>query len=204
MEVNIKVLYYQQGSTPVEVRFTNGIGNTVQFVSGETVNVNGTNLRYDSKPIERLLQGGAYVGEVARQGENGTYTMTYTPAAGNGDPVSIPIKVINSPVRMISPKQGDTVPLPKDSPLLLTYERSNLPNTGMVAVLNDSRGNFKVTLSFSETGSLSVSPDDVRSLQPGPGEISVARITTNQIGGTPFREAKVEFQNIARIQVTWQ
>lgn len=203
MNVLIQVKDYRQGSTQVGVHFATQQGDTIEFVSGETVACNDTFLKYDSNPIERLISYGSYVGEVSDVGANGKYTFAYTPAQG-GDRISIPVQVVNAPVHVTSPTSGASVPLPGNDPLVIHYDSSSLDHTTILAVLNDSRGKYTVTLPTRETGALTVKHDQTQDFQPGPGLISLARVTTRTVSGTGFHQVTVEYDNITAVPVIWQ
>lgn len=204
MNLLIQVKDYRQGSTQVGMHFATLQNDTVEFVSGETAACNDTFLKYDSNPIERLISYGSYVGEVPDAGANGTYTFAYTPAQGQGDRIEIPVKVVNAPVRVTYPPNGATVPLPGNDLLSIRYDPSTLDHTTILAVLNDSRGKFTVTLPTRETGTLTVTHDQTQDFQPGPGLISLARVTTRTVSGTGFHQVNVEYDNITAVPVIWQ
>lgn len=205
MDLSIKIKYYQQGATPVEAHFSTTDGNTVEFVSGETVACNGQFLAYESNPVEQLFDYGSYVGEAPIQPAGGAYTFTYTPAQGKGSPISIPVQVVNAPVDVTSPANGATVSLPTGSDsMTIQYVPSSLANTQILAILVDSRGKATFTLPEPEHGTINVSASQLAGFQPGPGTIYVVRVTTNMPGGTPFHQVRVEYDNITIRQVMWQ
>ncbi len=207
MNLDIKVKYYQQGSSPVEAHFSTADGSTVEFVSGETVACNGTFLAYQSKPLEQLFDYGSYVGQVAMQPASGSYTFTYTPAQGKGSPITVSVPVVNAPVDVTSPANGASVALPKNNnnqPVTIQYTPTQVANTTILAILIDSRGTATFTLPQPETGTISVPANQLSNFQAGPGVIYVVRITSNQISGTPFRQVKTEFDNITVREMVWQ
>ncbi|WIG58721.1 MAG: hypothetical protein OJF49_001467 [Ktedonobacterales bacterium] len=202
MNVYIRLDDYGQGTTPVVVRFSTASFDTVEFVSGETVACDGTFLAYDSGPIQRLVNYGAYTSEVARQPANGAYTIAYTPA--HAAAITIPVKVVNAPVKAIQPVNGATVAIPTTDPLKIQYQPSGLDNTTILAIAQDSRNHITFTLPLGETGTLSVQASQFSGFQPGPGTLSLVRVTTIRPGGTPFRSVQIDYENIAKLQIVWQ
>lgn len=205
MNLDITLKDFQQGSTQVVARFSTTAGNTVQFVSGETVGVNGQFLKYDSNYVERLVGGGAYIGEVARQPDGGSYTTTYTPAQGtSAAAISVPVKVVSAPVHVLQPTSGAAVAIPKTSPLTITYEPSHLAHTTILVVATDSRAKVTFTLPEQETGTLSVQPNQFSEFQPGLGTLSLVRITDVPQNTSVFHHVSVSYQNISQFAITWR
>jgi len=200
----IQVKDYRQGTTHVGMHFATQQNDTIEFVSGETAACNNTFLKYDSSPLEQLISYGSYVGEVPDVGAGGIYTFAYAPAQGGGDRIKIPVKAVHAPVHATYPASGATVPLPGDDPLIIRYDPSTLDHTAILAVLNDSRGKFTLTLPARETGTLTITHDQTQDFQPGPGLISLARVTTRTVAGTAFHQVTVEYDNITSVPVTWR
>ncbi|HEU5441672.1 MAG TPA: hypothetical protein VFU88_20485 [Ktedonobacterales bacterium] len=206
MDVSIEVQRFVTGQTHVVVHFGTPSHDTVEFVSGETVACNGVFLRYAL---------GSYIGDVPREGDDGTYTVTYTPAANSpaatgtpaaapasAGPITISVKVVPAAVKVSQPASGASVPL--NQPLNITYQPSQLPNTTINAVVADARAHFDFTWPGGETGTLGIPADKLSGLQAGPGTLTVVRETMVYPSGTPFHSADVHFKNITQIPVMWQ
>jgi hypothetical protein len=204
MDVTVEIQRFVQGQTHVVVHFGTPGGNVVEFVSGETVACNGVFLRYAL---------GSYIDDVPRESDDGTYTVTYTPAAGAASatasamsastgPITIAVKVVPAAVEVTTPAPGATVPL--NTALNLTYKPSPLANTTINAVVADGRAHFDFTWPGGETGTLGIPADKLSGLQAGPGAITVIRETMVYPSGTPFHSVDVHFKNITQVPVTWQ
>ncbi|HEV2238655.1 MAG TPA: hypothetical protein VGR57_18500, partial [Ktedonobacterales bacterium] len=202
MDISIELQRFVQGQTHVVVHFATASGNTVEFVSGETVACNGTFLRYDL---------GSYTGDVPREGDGGTYTVTYTPAASavgtpgataSSGPISVAVAVVPAAVTVSQPAPGASVPL--NAPLNVIYQPSQLGNTAINAIVADGRAHFDFTWPGGETGTLGIPADKLSGLQAGPGTLTVVRDTQVYPSGTPFHSVVVHFKNITQIPVTWQ
>jgi hypothetical protein len=203
MNVSIEVQRFVQGQTHVVVHFATASGDTIEFVSGETVACNGAFLRYEL---------GSYTGDVPREGDGGAYAFVYTPAAGavgtpgassaSAGPVSIAVAVVPAVVNVSQPAPGASVPL--NAPLNVIYQPSQLANTAINAVVADGRAHFDFTWPGGETGTLGIPSDKLSGLQAGPGTLTVVRDTRLYPSGTPFHSISVEFKNITQIPVTWE
>jgi hypothetical protein len=203
MDVSIEIQRFVQGQTHVVVHFSTPNLDTVEFVSGETVACDGIYLRYAL---------GSYVGDVPRQGDGGTYSIVYTPAAGSAPatpdatpasrgPVNVAVEVVQAAVDITQPAPGTSIPL--DVPLTITYQPSDLANTTMSVVVADARGHFDFTWPGDESGTLGVPVDTLSGLQAGPGTLTVVRETSLYPSGTPYHSVVVHFKNITQIPVTW-
>src|SRR5690348_5410910 len=182
MNVEIRVKDFQQGTSQIIVRFADTNNNTVQFVSGETIACNDQFLRYDSGYVERLLGLGAYVGDVPRVPAGGAYKFAYTPARASAtaptpDPVIITVNIVNAPVHVTSPASGSAVPIPKSAPLTIRFNPVSLANTSILAVAVDSRAQVTFTLPQAETGTITIQPNQFSNFNPGPGQLSLVRVT---------------------------
>lgn len=209
LTVEIRIKDFQQGTSQIITRFADTRNNTVQFASGETIACNGHFLRYDSGYVERLLGPGAYVGDVPRVPAGGVYTFAYTPARASAtapvpDPVVISVNVVNAPVRVISPASGGAVPIPKSAPLAIRFDPVSLANTSILAVAVDSRGQVTFTLPQSESGTILMQPDQFKSFNPGPGQLSLVRVTDIAHPNAPFNKVAIHYENISQFPVTWQ
>jgi hypothetical protein len=209
LNVEIRVKDFQQGASQIIVRFADTKNNTVQFVSSETIACNDQFLRYDSGYVERLLGLGAYVGNVPRVPVGGAYKFAYTPARGSAtaltpDPVVVSFNAVNAPVRVTSPASGAAVPIPKSAPLTVRIEPVSLPNTTILAVAVDSRAQVTFTPPQRETGSITMQPDQFTSFNPGPGVLSLVRVTEIKQGNGPFNKLTINYENISQFPVTWQ
>ena len=205
MELSIEVQRFVQGQTHVVVHFATPSGDTVEFASGESVACNGVYLAYAL---------GSYVGDVPREGDTGTYTIVYTPAAGSaatptpgasstsGGPISIAVAVVPAVVSVSQPAPDADVPL--NAPLTVVYKPSQLADTSINAIVADARAHFDFTWPGGETGTLGIPSDKLSGLQAGPGTLTVVRDTTVYPSGTPFHSVSVQFKNITQIPVTWQ
>ncbi len=202
MNVAIQIQDYHVGTSPIAVHFATLANDTIEFVSGETVDCDGNFLKYESNPLQQLLAYGSYVGEVQRQSDNGTYTITYTPAKSSA--ISIAVPVVAAAVQISQPTDGSTVAIPQNAPLVITYTPTKLANTTILAIAVDERNTVTATLPTSETGTLSIPASQFNKFQPGPGSLSLVRITTSYPGGSPFHQVKVDYQNVTRLQITWQ
>ncbi len=87
MNVHYEIQYFQQGQTHISVGFTDAKLNPVEFTQGQTVQCNGTYLRYSA---------GSYIGDISKQPSTGAYTLTYTPSStststsgGGSSPVTV-------------------------------------------------------------------------------------------------------------------
>jgi hypothetical protein len=209
MNVEIRIKDFQQGTTEVVVRFADTRNNTVQFVSGETIACNDQFLRYDSGYVERLLGLGAYVGEAPRVPVGGAYKFAYTPARASAtapvpDPVVVSVNVVNAPVHVTSPATGSAVPIPKTAPLTIHHDPVSLANTTILAVAVDSRAQATFTLPQRETGTITMQPDQFSKFNPGPGTLSLVRVTAVSHGNAPFNKLTINYENISQFPVTWQ
>jgi hypothetical protein len=196
MDVSIEVQRYAQGGSHIVVHFGTANYDTVEFVAGETVTCNGVFLRYSL---------GSYIGDVPRQDDSGTYTITYTPAAGtpgaSAGPVTVAAAVVPAAVAVSQPTSGASVPI--NAPLTVTYQPTQLANTSINAVVADARANFDFTWPGGETGTLTIPTSTLSGLQAGPGTLTVVRETTTNPGGTAYHSVVVHFKNITQIPVTW-
>jgi hypothetical protein len=204
MDVSVEIQRFVQGQTHVVVHFGTPGGDVVEFDSGETVACNGVFLRYAL---------GSYIGDVPREGDDGTYAVTYTPAAGaasatagatpaSAGPITIAVKVVPAAVEVTTPAPGATVAL--NTALNLTYKPSQLANTTINAVVADGRAHFDFTWPGGETGTLGIPADKLSGLQAGPGTITVIRETMVYPSGTPFHSVEVHFKNMTQVPVMWQ
>ena len=200
MDVSIEIQRFVQGQSHIVVHFGLPNYDTVEFVSGETVACNGIYLRYAL---------GSYVGDVPREGDSGTYTITYTPEASaaatptsSSGPVTVAVAVVPAAVQVSQPAPGASVPL--NAPLTVTYQPSQLANTTIGAVVADARAHFDFTWPGGETGTLGIPTDTLSSLQAGPGTLTVVRETMVYPSGTPFHSVAVHFKNLTQIPVSWQ
>lgn len=203
MDLSIEIQRFVQGQTHLVVHFGTPSGDTVEFISGETVAADGAFLRYSL---------GSYIGDVPREGDSGTYTIVYTPAssaaatpgaaaAGTG-PISIAVQVVPAVVSVSQPTPGAAVPL--NAPLNVVYQPSQLASTTINAVVADGRAHFDFTWPGGETGTLGIPSDKLSGLQAGPGTLTVVRDTTLYPSGTSFHSVTVQFKNITQIPVVWQ
>jgi hypothetical protein len=209
LNVEIRIKDFQQGASQIIVRFADTRNNTVQFVSGETIACNDQFLRYDSGYVERLLGLGAYLGDVPRVPAGGAYKFAYTPARASAtaptpDPVAVSVNVVNAPVHIISPTSGSAVPIPKSAPLTIHYDPISLANTTILAVAVDSRAQVTFTLPQRESGAITMQPDQFNNFNPGPGQLSLVRVTTVSHGNAPFNKLTINYENISQFPVTWQ
>jgi hypothetical protein len=209
LTVEIRIKDFQQGTSQIITRFADTRNNTVQFVSGETIACNDQFLRYDSGYVERLLGLGAYVGDVPRVSAGGVYKFSYTAARASAtapvpDPVVISVNVVNAPVRVISPGSGSEVPIPKSAPLTIRFDPISLANTSILAVAVDSRGQVTFTLPQSESGTILMQSDQFKSFNPGPGQLSLVRVTDVAHPNAPFNKVAIHYENISQFPVTWQ
>lgn len=201
MRVSIDVKDYHQGTTQVAIHFADASLNTVEFVHGETVACNGVYLKYDSGFYARLFGYSAYVGEVPLQPTGGAYTFAFTPATGAA--VALPVPVVAAPVTSIQPAAGATVSIPSSAPLVVRYAPSGVSNSAVVGSAVDSRYHVALALTLADTGSVAFNTRDFASFSPGPGTVSLSRITSSKPGGTPFAQVDVGYENIATVQVLW-
>ena len=209
LNVEIRIKDYQQGTSQIIVRFADTRNNTVQFVSGETIACNDQFLRYDSGYVERLLGLGAYVGDAPRVPAGSAYKFAYTPARASAtaptpDPVNISVNVVNAPVHVTSPTSGGAVPIPKSAPLTIRFDPVSLANTTILAVAVDSRAQVTFTLPQRETGTITMQPDQFTNFNPGPGQLSLVRVTNVSQGSAPFNKLTINYENISQFPVTWQ
>ena len=209
LNVEIRIKDFQQGTSQIIVRFADTRNNTVQFVSGETIACNDQFLRYDSGYLERLVGLGAYIGDVPRVPAGGAYKFAYTPARARAtapapDPVTISVNVVNAPVHVTSPASGSAVSIPKSAPLTIHFDPVSLANTTILAVAVDSRAQVTFTLPQRETGTITMQPDQFNNFNPGPGVLSLVRVTNVSHGNAPFNKLTINYENISQFPVTWQ
>jgi hypothetical protein len=209
LNVEIRVKDFQQGASQIIVRFADTNNNTVQFVSGQTIACNDQFLRYDSGYVERLLGLGAYVGDVPRVPAGGAYKFAYTPARASAtapvpDPVVVSVNVVNAPVHVTSPASGSAVPIPKTAPLTIRFDPIRLANTMILAVAVDSRAQVTFTLPQRETGTITMQLDQFTNFNPGPGVLSLVRVTEINQGNGFFNKLTIDYENISQFPVIWQ
>jgi hypothetical protein len=203
MKVSVDVKDYHMGTSQVAMHFADAQDNTVEFIHGETVTCNGVFLKYDSNFFAQLIGYGAYTGETPLQSATGAYTFTFKPASGAA--ISLKVPVVNAPMRFRDPVQGAQVPIPTaTAPLSVQYNISGIPNTSIAAVASDSRAHVAVAGSFTESGSVAFNSNDFKNFAPGPGNITLSRITHQSLGGTSFISADTYYENLTTIQITWQ
>ncbi len=203
MKVSMDVKDYHMGTTQVAMHFADAQDNTVEFIHGETVTCNGIYLKYDSNFFAQLIGYGAYTGETPLQPPTGAYAFSFKPA--NGAAISLDVPVVNAPMRLRDPVQGAQVAIPTaTAPLSVQYDISGIPNTSIAAVASDSRAHIAIAGTLTESGSVAFNSNDFKNFAPGPGNISLSRITHRSLGGTGFISADTYYENIATIQITWQ
>jgi hypothetical protein len=209
MNVSVEIQAYQRGSAHIVVRFATARNDTIEFASGETVACDGQFLRYSL---------GSYVGDVPHQPGGGVYTITYTPgrapaatagtapsgANSDASPIVIQVPVVDAPVTVLQPTVDAVVPVPTNTPLTVTYQPSTLADTQISAAASDGRWHVTWYLPEPDSGSYSLPADTFSSFQGGPGLITMARVTSSQVGGTPFGSVRIQFKNITQVPVTWQ
>ena len=203
MQVSIDVKDYHQGTAPVAIRFADLQDNTVEFVHGETVTCDGRYLKYDSAFIAQWIGYGSYVGEVQRQAPDASYTFVYT--ASPGPSVTMAVPVIDAPVTISNIASGGTVTIPTSgTSFIVTYGVSGLANTTMYATATDSRSHTAVALAFNDPGAISFAGSEFSQFAPGPGLLTVSRVTTTSITGTAFSKVTASYENIVSLPVMWQ
>jgi hypothetical protein len=203
MKASVDVKDYHMGTTQVAMHFADAQDNTVEFIHGETVTCNGVYLKYDSNFFAQLIGYGAYTGETSLQPSSGTYSFTFKPASGAA--ISLKVPVVNAPMRFSDPVQGAQVAIPTAAaPLTVQYHISGIPNTSIAAVASDSRAHVAVAGTLMESGSVAFNSNDFKNFAPGPGTITLSRITHKSLGGTGFISADTYYENLTTIQITWQ
>jgi hypothetical protein len=203
MQVTIDVKDYHQGTAPVAIRFANLQDNTIEFVHGETVTCDGTYLKYESAFIAQWFGYGSYTGDVSRQSPGASYTFQYT--APQGSPLSIAVPVVNAPVTITNIASGGPVNIPSaGTPFVVNYSESGIPNTNLYATATDSRSHTALALAFNDPGAISFNGNDFSQFAPGPGTITVSRVTTETISGTSFSKVTAGYENIITLPVIWQ
>jgi hypothetical protein len=203
MQVTIDVKDYHQGTAPVAIRFADQQGDTIEFVHGETVTCDGVYLKYDSAFIARWIGYGSYVGDVKRQAPGESYGFEYSAPAGSAENIAVP--VVDAPVTVTSIASGGTVAIPTaDTSFIVTYRVSGLPDTTVYATATDSRSHTALALAFNDPGSISFKGADFSQFAPGPGLITISRVTTTSITGTAFSKVSASYENIVTLPVMWQ
>ena len=203
MQVSIDVKDYHQGTAPVAIRFADLQDNTIEFVHGETVTCDGTYLKYDSAFIARWIGYGSYIGGVQRRAANGSYLFAYTPPQGS--PMNIAVSVVDAPVTITNIASGGTVNIPSSgTSFIVTYRVSGMGNTTLYATATDSRSHTALALALNDPGSISFKGSDFSQFAPGPGLITVSRVTTSSITGTPFSKVTASYENIVTLPVVWE
>jgi hypothetical protein len=203
MQVTVDVKDYHQGSAPVAIRFADQQDNTIEFVHGETVTCDGGYLKYDSAFIARWIGYGSYVGDVQRHAPGERYDFAYTAPAGSS--INIAVPVVDAPVTITSIASGGTVAIPTaGTSFIVTYRVSGLPNTTVYATATDSRSHTALALAFNDPGTISFKGADFSQFAPGPGLITISRVTTTSITGTAFSKVTASYENIVTLPVIWQ
>ncbi|PWT78011.1 MAG: hypothetical protein C5B60_01825 [Chloroflexi bacterium] len=203
MQVSIDVKDYHQGTAPIAIRFADLQDNTIEFVHGETVTCDGTYLKYDSAFIARWIGYGSYVGDVQRHAPGESYGFKYTAAQGASETIAVP--VVDAPITITNIASDGTVGIPTaGSSFIITYGVSGLANTILYATATDSRSHTALALAFNDSGSISFKGADFSQFAPGPGLITVSRVTTTSISGTPFSKVTASYENIVTLPVMWQ
>jgi hypothetical protein len=203
MQVTIDVKDYHQGTAPVAIRFADLQDHTIEFVHGETATCDGTYLKYDSGFIARWIGYGSYIGDVQRHAPGESYLFVYT--ASGGPSVNIAVPVVDAPVTITSIASGGTVTIPTSgSSLIVTYQVSGLANTTVYATATDSRSHTALALAFNDPGAISFSGSGFSQFAPGPGLITVSRVTTDPITGSAFSKVTASYENIVTLPVVWQ
>jgi len=203
MQVTIDVKDYHQGTAPVAIRFADLQDNTIEFVHGETVICDGTYLKYDSAFIARWFGYGSYVGEVQRRTPDASYQFVYT--ASPGPTVNIAVPVVDAPVTITNIASGGTLTIPAaGTSFIVTYGMSVLANTAMYATATDSRSHTALALALNDPGVISFTGANFSQFAPGPGIITISRVTTASITGTAFSKVTASYENIVTLPVMWQ
>jgi hypothetical protein len=203
MQVSIDVKDYHQGTAPVAIRFADSQNNTVEFIHEETVTCDGTYLKYDSGFIAHWVGYGSYIGDVQRQAPQESYRFVFTPPQGSPENIAVP--VIDAPVTITDIASGGTVPLPSTgTSLIVNYQVSGMANTVLYATATDSRAHTALAVTLTDSGAISFKGSDFSQFAPGPGLISVSRVTTTSITGTAFSKVTASFENIVTLPVMWQ
>jgi hypothetical protein len=203
MQVSIDVKDYHQGTAPVAIRFADLQNNTVEFVHGETAACDGTYLKYDSGFIASWIGYGSYVGEVQRQAPGESYVFAFTASGGPSENIAVP--VVNAPVTINNITSGGTVSIPTSgSSLIVTYQESGLANTTIYGTATDSRLHTALALAFNDPGAISFAGSGFTQFAPGPGLLTLSRVTTESITGTAFSKVTASYENIVTLPVIWQ
>lgn len=201
MHVYIDIKDYHQGATQVAVHFGNGKGDTVEFVHGETITCNGVYLKYDSGFFAHLFGYGAYTGQTPLQPSGGAYTFVFTPK--NGSPSTISVPVVSAPITSMQPGSGASVPVPTSAPLVVQYGPSGVSNSVIGGAATDSRGHLTLTFDLTDNGSARFDLSGFKDFQPGPGTLTLSRVTSSKPSGTGFASADVAYENITTEQMMW-
>lgn len=201
MRVSIDIKDYHQGTTQVAVHFGNGKGDTVEFVHGETITCNGVYLKYDSGFFAHLFGYGAYTGETTLQPSGGAYTFVFTPKSGSPSTITIPI--VAAPITSMQPGSGASVPVPSSAPLVVQYGPSGVSNSVIGGAATDSRGHLALMFDLTDNGSASFDLSGFKDFQPGPGTLTLSRVTSSKPGGTGFASLDVGYENLTTEQIVW-
>lgn len=201
MKVSIDIKDYHQGTTQVAIHYADASLNSIEFVHRETVTCNGVYLKYDSSFYAQLFGYGAYTGDVPPQPAGGTYNFVHTPASGAAVSVSVP--VVDAPVTVTQPASGATITIPTSAPFIVRFNGSGLANTSIVGSAADSRFHYALSFALADTGATSFNAPDFASFAPGPGTITISRITSGKPDGSGFDSLGVSYENITTIQNTW-
>jgi hypothetical protein len=203
MQVTIDVKDYRQGTAPVAIRFADQQDNTIEFVHGETVTCDGTYLKYDSAFIARWIGYGSYVGNVQRHAPGESYSFVFTSPARSSESIALP--VVDAPVTITSIASGGTVAIPTSgTSFIVTYRVSGLANTTVYATATDSRAHTALAIAFNDPGSISFKGADFSQFTPGPGLLTISRVTTTSIASTAFSKVTASYENIVALPVMWQ
>ena len=201
MRVSIDIKDYHQGTTQVAIHFADERGNTVEFVHGETVTCNGVFLKYDSGFFAHLFGYGAYTGETTLQPAGGVYSFVFTPRSGA--PATVAAPVVDAPITSMRPDAGASVPVPTSSALVVQYGPSGVSNSVIGGAASDSRGHLALSFDLTDNGSARFDLSGFKDFQPGPGTLTLSRVTTSRPGGTGFASVVVGYENITTAQIMW-
>ena len=201
MHVYLDIKDYHQGTTQVAVHFGNGKGDTVEFVHGETITCNGVFLKYDSGFFAHLFGYGAYTGQTTLQPAGGAYTFVFTPK--NGSPSTITVPVVSAPITSMQPGSGASVQVPTSAPLVVQYGPSGVSNSVIGGAATDSRGHLALMFDLTDNGSARFDLSGFKDFQPGPGTLTLSRVTSSKPGGTGFASVDAGYENITTEQITW-
>jgi hypothetical protein len=119
--------------------------------------------------------------------------------------VKVAVPVVAAPVTITNIGSGGTVNIPASgTSFIVNYRVSGIPNTILYGSATDSRAHTALALVLTDSGAISFKGSDFSQFAPGPGLITVSRVTTSSISGAPFNKVTASYENIVTLPVVWK